>query len=115
MLTAAVAEQLDDELPKNRLNVTRAKPIDGTFRAFKRPTFDCRAQLDVKFIDEFAIDAGGPRREALRLAMKAVRELPIFGGPSKEKVLVLDGPCKYPFTGRIILMASQLNVISLFI
>ncbi|KAL3882056.1 hypothetical protein ACJMK2_028431 [Sinanodonta woodiana] len=78
---------------KNVVNVHRDNVLDGGFRAFGRKSFDIWHELDVKFSGEDGIDSGGPQREFMRLALKAIKELPIFSGPDHAKMLVLDYKC----------------------
>ena len=65
--------------------------LDGAKRAFGKQRFNTRAQLDVKFIGEDAIDTGGPTRELMRIARKELPSLQIFAG-EHAKILRLDYP-----------------------
>ncbi|KAL3853765.1 hypothetical protein ACJMK2_017279 [Sinanodonta woodiana] len=78
---------------KNIVNVHRENVLDGGFRAFGRKSFDSWCELHVRFSGEADIDTGGPQREFMRLALKAIKKLPIFGGPDNEKILVYDQKC----------------------
>jgi len=55
---------------KNIVNVDRNDVLDGGFRAFKRPTFNTRMLLNVKFSGEYGVDADGLSREFMRLFLK---------------------------------------------
>ncbi|KAK3578656.1 hypothetical protein CHS0354_002959 [Potamilus streckersoni] len=78
---------------KNIVNVHRDNVLDGGFRAFGRNSFDMWCELHVRFSGEDGVDAGGPQREFMRLAIKAIKELPIFNGPDNAKILVYDQKC----------------------
>lgn len=77
------------------VNVDRCDVLDGAFRAFGRKNFDAKTLLSVRFIGEDGIDSGGVTREFLRLAVRSVKDLPIFIGPDHSKTMHLDyrGKC----------------------
>jgi len=75
---------------KNFVNADRDDILDGGFRAFKRKTFDDRRPLSVLFAGEDGIDTGGLRRDFMRLAISAVKNLPIFSGSENSKFIALD-------------------------
>jgi len=82
--------QIDINGNKNVVNVDRADILDGAFRAFARKTFNPCRLLTVRFAGEDGIDSGGLTREFLRLAVRAVQQLPIFSGGDRTKNLTLD-------------------------
>ena len=84
-------QSLTDEMAaKNIVNVNRADILDSLMRMFAKDRFRPEARLDVKFAGECAYDAGGPMREAMRLAIRAIPHLPIFEGPEAARQLVID-------------------------
>ena len=85
---------VDTTLKKNVCNIHREDVMDGALRAFTRKSFQPKALLDVKFIGEDGYDEGGPLREFMRLALRAIAELPIFEGPESSRQLTLDYKCK---------------------
>ena len=78
---------------RSLLNVRRKHVWEDACRHLSRKKFDPRAVVSVKFADdggtsEGAVDAGGPRREFLRLLMRAVNEHSgIFYGKIDQRVL----------------------------
>ena len=61
------------------LNVRRGHIWEDSCRALSRKRFDPRAAISVCFADGFgnnegAVDVGGPRREFLRLLVRAVND-----------------------------------------
>lgn len=68
----------------------RSNVMDGGMRGFSRRSFNGWRKLDVKFVDEDGIDTGGPMREFMRLSLKEIKALPIFGGHDDSKLLILD-------------------------
>ena len=80
----------DDKV--NFFNVNRCKLLDGTIRALSHKSFEESERISVKFSDgvgqnEGAIDAGGPTREFLRLALACILDSSIFGGEETSKYL----------------------------
>ena len=76
----------------NLFNVNRNKLLDGAIRALRRATFSEDGRISVKFADDLgqpegAIDAGGPTREFLRIAVDQVTNSSIFGGVESEKYI----------------------------
>ena len=75
------------------LNIRRGHIWEDSCRSLTRKRFDPRARISVCFADDFgnnegAVDVGGPRREFLRLLVKAVNENSgIFVGPENRRVL----------------------------
>jgi hypothetical protein len=79
-----------DSTTRNIVNVDRDDILDGAFRAFNRKTFDPERLLSVRFSGEDGIDTGGLTREFMRLAMSSTRNLPIFEGDERRKLIALD-------------------------
>ena len=76
----------------NLVNVNRRRLLEGATRAITRKSFQEDGRLNVKFSDDIgrsegAIDAGGPTREFLRLAVAAAVNSSIFEGPDTNKCL----------------------------
>ena len=74
-------------------NINRRKVLEGACRAIQRASYKENARINVKFGDEIgvtegAIDAGGPTREFLRLAVYAVMHSSIFAGETTSKFFV---------------------------
>ena len=75
------------------INIRRGHIWEDACRSLTRKRFDPRAGISVCFADDFgnhegAVDVGGPRREFLRLLVKAVNESSgIFAGPENRRVL----------------------------
>lgn len=75
-------------------NVRRGHIWEDSCRCLQRKRFSPSAIISVCFADDFgnsegAVDIGGPRREFLRLLVKAANEHSgIFGGPADRRVLV---------------------------
>ena len=46
--------------------------------------------MSIKFVHEDGIDAGGLMRDFIRLAIKNLMAMPIFGGPEESRMIVLD-------------------------
>ena len=81
------------------LNVTRRRLLEGTLRALKRSNFNEAARISVKFGDDLgcsegAVDAGGPTREFLRLAVSDVMQSEIFCGEEVARCLTKSGKGK---------------------
>ena len=76
------------------VNVRRRHIWEDSCRCLQRESFSPKATISVCFADDFgnsegAVDIGGPRREFLRLLVKAANEHSgIFGGPVNRRVLV---------------------------
>ena len=76
------------------VNVRRRHIWEDSCRCLQRKRFSPSASISVCFADDFgnsegAVDIGGPRREFLRLLVKAANEHSgIFGGPADRRVLV---------------------------
>jgi len=85
---------------KNVINVNREDILDGAFCGFRRPTFDSKKLLNVRFCGEDGIDNGGVTREFLRLAVSAVKTSSIFTGPDEARNTVLDYKGTY-FSGAV--------------
>ena len=81
----------------NIVNVDRSDVLEGTFRAFQRSSFDHHRVLNVRFSGEQGIDEGGPTRELMRLAIRAIKDTSVFEGPDNEKRLALDSNGKSIF------------------
>lgn len=86
--------QLDHNGCANLINVDRYDILDGARRGFMRKKFNNMCKLSVKFSGEFGIDDGGPSREFMRLALKAIRDSPIFEGNENTKMICPDLPSK---------------------
>lgn len=75
------------------VNVRRSAILEDSCRLIGKKKFNPRARLSVRFADddgysEGAVDAGGPRREYLRLLIKSVNEhFGIFVGPPQCRTL----------------------------
>ena len=52
--------------------------LNGAERAFQKSTFNAKLPLNVNFIGEAGIDAGGPTHEFMTLCLKKINESPIF-------------------------------------
>lgn len=78
---------------RSYINIRRGHIWEDACRYLSRKKFESKAIISVKFADddgssEGAIDAGGPRREFLRLLIKAANEHSgIFQGKLDERVL----------------------------
>jgi len=94
-LISKLAAKVDVSGLKNVINVNRDDVLDGAFRGFRRPTFDSKKLLNVRFCGEDGIDNGGVTREFLRIAVSAVKTSSIFTGPDDARNIVLDynGTC----------------------
>ena len=91
MSLSCIKSLIDDD-KVNYFNVNRCKLLDGTIRASTRKSFEESGRISVKFSDdvgqsEGAIDAGGPTREFLRLALACVLDSSTFGGEETSKYL----------------------------
>ena len=75
--------------------MTREDILDGARRGFARSTFHNERRLTVRFSGEAGMDDGGPTREFMRLALKALRDSPIFEGPDDTKMLAVNIAGKY--------------------
>ena len=78
-----------------KFNINRKTVWDSALRGFHRPTFKPQNKMSVKFTDDIgtpegAVDAGGPRREFLRLLMQCVRLSHVFEGPLDSRNLSLS-------------------------
>ncbi|MES9884711.1 MAG: hypothetical protein ABW185_28025 [Sedimenticola sp.] len=58
---AKVVTSQQQEIVVNRRHV-----LDSALRALRRPNFNLRARIYVKFSGEMGLDHGGPRREFFR-------------------------------------------------
>ncbi|KXJ19536.1 G2/M phase-specific E3 ubiquitin-protein ligase [Exaiptasia diaphana] len=97
------------------INIRRQFVLEDTIRFLKRKRFDQKTTISVRFADdhgvgEGAIDAGGPRREFLRLLVKAVNEQSgVFCGPIDGRTLQANASARekdlYRFTGTILAWA----------
>lgn len=71
-----------------KITIRRSHIWGDTLRAWRRQ-LDLRKRIKVTFLGEPAVDEGGPRREFLRLLMKAVSEQSsLLAGPPTRKVLL---------------------------
>lgn len=77
------------------VNVDRNNILDGARRGFTRKKFRAECKLSIKFSGEYGIDEGGPSREFMRLALKAIHESPIFEGEENAKIICPDLPSKF--------------------
>lgn len=82
--------QVDVDGRRNVVNVSREEVLDGARRGFRRATFKNTHMLTVKFSGEAGIDDGGPTREFMRLALKAMHDSHLFEGPNNCKVLAVN-------------------------
>ena len=87
----AIRDRVDEDVV-NYFNINRGNMIDGALRALKRKKFNERGRISVKFADDIgqsegAIDAGGPTREFLRLAMSNVINSCSFEGTEYKKYI----------------------------
>ena len=82
--------QVDVDGRRNVVNVSREEVLDGARRGFRRATFKNTHMLTVKFSGEAGIDDGGPTREFMRLALKAMHDSYLFEGPNNCKVLAVN-------------------------
>lgn len=101
-----LSSHVDNSLRKNLINVDRDDVLDGGFRGLHRSHFESRALLNVRFAGEPGIDTGGLTREFMRLAMNAIKSLPIFHGADNAKHIALD--YKGNKTSTVIFPASHL-------
>ena len=75
------------------INVRRSAVLEDACRHIQRKKFNPSARISVRFADdsgssEGAVDAGGPRREFLRLLLKSINEdSGIFVGPLHSRIL----------------------------
>ena len=78
---------------RSLINIRRSHVWEDACRHLSRRKFDPKAIISVKFADddgtsEGAVDAGGPRREFLRLLVKAVNEHSrVFHGNLDQRIL----------------------------
>ena len=77
------------------VNVNREDVLDGARRGFSRSSFRDERRLTVRFSGEAGVDDGGPTREFMRLALKALRDSPIFEGVDDAKILAVNIAGKY--------------------
>ena len=90
-MLAHLATQLDgSDDRRNLVNVDRDDVLEGAAIAWASPRFNPLQKLSVRFIGENGIDDGGPSREFLRLAMTAIKDSPLMGGPDEAKLINLD-------------------------
>ena len=84
----------DPETEKNQVNVRRSHCWKDALSKLSKPSFIPERRLSVKFADDMgtsegAVDEGGPTREFLRLAVKAMYDTSgMFGGIDKNIGLV---------------------------
>lgn len=69
-----------------KFNINLSAVLDGALRGFRRLSYDPKKKTFIKFSDdrgtiEEAVDLGGPRREFLRLLIKALADSDMFSGP----------------------------------
>ena len=89
------------------VNVRRRHIWEDSCRCLQRKRFSRSAIISVCFADDFgnsegAVDIGGPRREFLRLVVKAANEHSgIFGGPVDRRVLVPNSNGKFFCTHKV--------------
>ena len=73
----------------NRIVVRRKHIWKDTLRAFSRSSFDSQKAVNIIFVGEEAVDAGGPKREFFHLALEALaNDGQIFQGPSDRRSFV---------------------------
>lgn len=78
-------------------NINRRRILDGALRVFKKKGFKPENRISVCFSDDLntaegAIDAGGPKREFLRLLLKELFSSYIFSGTENCKYLNMSLP-----------------------
>ena len=66
----------DDDGQRNLVNVVRRAVLNGAERAFQKSTFNAKLPLNVNFIGEAGIDAGGPTHEFMTLCLQKITESP---------------------------------------
>ena len=91
----SLQKPLDESLKANLCNVDRADVIDGGIRCFKKKNFNPLARLNVKFAGEDGYDAGGLRREFMRLVLAAIRSYAIFDGAENARFLTVNALGNY--------------------
>jgi hypothetical protein len=86
-------------VPPNLINVVREDVLESAIPAFLRSTFRAINPLNVKFMDEGGIDAGGLRREFMTLALRQLASSAMFVGADAQKMLRRDatGKCQFYF------------------
>ena len=76
----------------NYFKINRTRLLDGAIRALRRKNFYENGRISINFGDdigqaESAIDAGGPTREFLRLAINQIVSSSVFAGTETEKFI----------------------------
>lgn len=69
-----------------RIDLRRWHIWEDTLRALRKATFDSRKTLMLRFVGEPAVDDGGPCREFLTLAIRALTDSPLLIGNFNQKV-----------------------------
>ena len=74
-----VITSVDDE-DVQRVHIRRSHLLTDALRQFSKFKFDVTKMLQVRFIGEEAVDAGGPRREFFHLLMQEIFKSSLFEG-----------------------------------
>lgn len=90
-ILATLKSKINEE-NSSKFNISRNDVLDGARRAVQRKSFQPTYRMSVKFTDDIgvaegAVDAGGPKRELLRLLVPQIQKLPIFEGPFNSRSL----------------------------
>ncbi|XP_021353982.1 E3 ubiquitin-protein ligase NEDD4-like [Mizuhopecten yessoensis] len=99
-----------NKFDKQEIIVYWKRVLESAFRALKRPHFDVKCKLYVKFSGEIGMDHGGPRREFFRLAIHELSEKSgLFEGADDQKVFrhnleALQDGC-YRLSGKLVGMS----------
>lgn len=96
----------------SKFNINRNDVLDGARRAIHRKSYNPKWRMSVKFTDDLgvsegAVDAGGPKRELLRLLVRKIQMLPIFEGPMNSRVLAF---CQ---SGMYLSLQAEMKLISI--
>ncbi|XP_049416169.1 G2/M phase-specific E3 ubiquitin-protein ligase-like isoform X3 [Epinephelus fuscoguttatus] len=106
--------ELGDQIDNTQVckfNINLSAVLDGALRGFRRLSYDPKKKTFIKFSDdrgttEEAVDLGGPRREFLRLLIKALADSDMFSGPEGNLNLALSASAvrddRYFIAGRAI-------------
>ena len=107
-ILAVLKSKIDlDKMAK--FNISRNDVLDGARRAIHRKSFQPYYRMSIKFTDDIgvaegAVDAGGPKRELLRLLIRKIQTLPIFEGPSNSRSLAFRQSGKSLITNDYLLL-----------
>ena len=105
---AAQDEDTDEDI--NRVNVRRSRLVEDALQAFSRHGFNPSKLLQIRFVGEPAIDAGGPLRKFFALFHKELAQKhTLFEGCEGHKVFAINiDACRkqhFETIGRIMAMS----------